>query len=211
MLVRLRRGGHLLLALLFFMSAVASASVVPLMPITAEEGQRALEEAIRFATIEWHTDDEVHVGVPYQWGGRASLAEFRASVEGAGESSPLGVDASGLVIVAFRSLSPDLRFRIPRGEEMVNVLDVNSSLLFEWNVVPVELEDLRQGDLIFFSGSSGLIEGVGIYERIAGRHLRFVVASANSGRVVRTSLNLDGEYWATRFAGAGRLLRSEAQ
>ena len=48
-----------------------------------------------------------------------------------------------------------------------------------------------------------------IYERTVGRNIRFVVASASAGKVVQTGANLDGEYWATRFAGAGRLLRIE--
>lgn len=204
----LKRGGLIILAALLMTSGLANAMVVT--PITPSEGLQFLAEAIAFATVEYEVGNEKRVGVPYQWGGRTDLAQFVTEAQNS-DVTHLGVDASGLVIAASRVLSPSLHFRVRQGEQMVTVSNINSSLLFQWNVVSIDFAELQPGDLIFFSGASGNIEGVGIYERTVGRHVRFVVASANSGRVVQTSLNLDGDYWATRFAGAGRLIRSEAQ
>lgn len=177
------------------------------VPLTPAEGERLLSQAIAYATFEWRTGNESHIGVPYVWGGRTTLAGFEQAVA-SGEPEGKGVDASGLVVAAVKALWPDFRFRARQGGEWVPVANVNSSSLYEWNVLPIDQSELRPGDLIFF-GSNGRIDGVAIYERQVGRSIRFVVASANSGKVVQTGANLDGEYWATRFAGAGRLLRSE--
>lgn len=205
-----RKPQTVLLAMLLLSLFSVSVSSLTWVPLSPAEGEAVLAEAVRFATVTWQVGDEVFTGVPYSWGGRTDIGKFLTAVEQGANPDQAGVDASGLVIAAFQSLSPELRFRIPSGDGFTLSLNINSSLLYQYNVVPVAVEELLPGDLIFF-GSGGRIDGVGIYERTVGRHVRFIVASANSGKVVSTSANLDGEYWATRFAGAGRLLRSEPE
>lgn len=177
-------------------------------PLSELESEAFLAEAIRYATISWQVGSEEFTGVPYTWGGRTDIHGFLQGVEDGGDPSGLGVDASGLIVVAAKAVSPDFRFRVPTHDGYAATTNVNSSMLYAHNVVPIALTEIRPGDLIFF-GSNGTIDGVAIYERTVGRSIRFIVASANAGRVVQTGANLDGEYWATRFAGAGRLLRSE--
>lgn len=179
------------------------------VPLTPEEGERFLQEALRYATVEWQAGETVQVGMPYVWGGRTPLDAFVVAVATGEVPAGGGVDASGLVVGAARAIDPNFRFRSQQGGAWVAVADINSSALYRWGVEPVTLEELRPGDLIFF-GSNGTVDGVAIYERTVGRSIRFVVASAGQGRVVRTGADLDGEYWKTRFIGAGRLLRREA-
>lgn len=205
--IRCSRIGWCVVLLLALTSVAAAFDRTPL---TAAEGEQLLAEVIRYATVEWHDGENVRRGVPYQWGGRLSVDEFLQAVEAGAGAAGMGVDASGLVVSAIRTLWPHFSFYVQQGSEMVPVRDINSALLFRWNVQAIDVDDLRPGDLIFFSDSSGGIGGVGIYERTVGRNIRFVVASANAGSVIQTSVNRDGEYWATRFAGAGRLLRGDA-
>jgi cell wall-associated NlpC family hydrolase len=61
----------------------------------------------------------------------------------------------------------------------------------------VELEDLREGDLVFF-GSGRSISHVGVYLQ----NNKFVHASTSQG-VTITDLN--DKYWKPRFVGGGRL------
>lgn len=198
----------LFLAVLLVVLAAPGAEAAEPSTLSDEEAEVLLQEAIRYATITWQIGDETHVGVPYLWGGRMTLSEFLAALEEGRDPAELGVDASGLLIGALHGVSPNLRFRVPAGDGYRTTWNVNSSMLYAHNIIPVAVEDLRPGDLIFF-GSDGRIDGVAIYERTVGRNIRFVVASASAGKVVQTGANLDGEYWATRFAGAGRLLRIE--
>lgn len=188
--------------------AVSGATAGAAVPISDEEAQAFLQEAIRYATLSWQVGEERQTGVPYLWGGRTTLSQFLTAVEEGRDPAELGVDASGLVIGALQGVNPSLRFRVPAGDGYRMTLNINSSSLYAYNILPISTEELRPGDLIFF-GSNGQISGVAVYERTVGRNIRFVVASANSGKVVQIGANLDDEYWATRFAGAGRLLRIE--
>jgi cell wall-associated NlpC family hydrolase len=69
-------------------------------------------------------------------------------------------------------------------------------------VEKVELEDLREGDLVFFNTSGKDISHVGIYLL----NNKFVHA-ATSGGVMISDLN--EKYWQPKFRGAGRVRREE--
>lgn len=193
-------------ALLALLLIVTSAQATKGRPLTSEEGAQFAAAALRLAEFEWMHQGEVQRGVLYQWGGRTPLAAFAAALASPTGPEGLGLDASGVVIVSAQEVFPTLRFRVPRGEDFAAVTNVNSAQLFAWNVLPVSVDELRPGDLIFFADANGRISGVGIFQMRIERQVRFVVASAQSERVVHTSVNLDGAYWRDRYAGAGRLL-----
>ncbi len=65
------------------------------------------------------------------------------------------------------------------------------------SVLPIEPEDLKEGDLIFFNTRGRGISHVGIY-----LHDNKFVHAASSRGVMISSLNED--YWTKKYAGAGR-------
>jgi hypothetical protein len=65
---------------------------------------------------------------------------------------------------------------------------------------PVEINDLREGDLVFFQTSSKNISHVGVY--IANN--KFAHASVSSGVMIS---DLDEDYWKQRYRGAGRVMK----
>lgn len=179
------------------------ADVVP-----ADVARRALEEAMRYADVTYEFRGERRQGVAYLWGGRMSVAAFVEAVRSGKEPGvEAGADASAVVVNAYRAADPTLRFAAAAGGTLRLVADADSRTLYEHNVRHVPLEALRPGDLIFFSGSDGQVAGVGIFERRDGPNVHFIVASASAGRVIRTFLNVNNEYWRTRFLAAGQLLR----
>jgi len=101
-----------------------------------------------------------------------------------GGSGPEAFDCSGLVSYAHRQLGVD----VPRTAAQQFAA-----------ATPVQRDDLRPGDLVFFRIASREVSHVGIY---AGKD-RFVHAPQSGGEVRMASL--DDEYFRRRFAGAGRL------
>lgn len=178
------------------------ASVVP-----AELAQQALEQALRFTDVTYEVDGVTQQGVAYLLGGRLSVDEYLAAV--AGGKVPgvdVGVDASGVVVQAYRAADPAFRFLSRSGGGSRLVRDASSVALYEWNVRTIPVEQLRPGDLIFFKNASGRVAGVGIFERREGPNVYYIVASANSGKVIRTFNNVNNDYWKTRFLAAGQML-----
>lgn len=159
--------------------------------VTPEQGESVANLALEYAAA----------GVPFQLGGQLTVDAFTASNAEAGQ----GIDASGLVVNVCREVLGDLRWAGGGGEEPLLVADVSSSTLFNWNTIPVKLEELLPGDLIFFKSGNGRVTGVGIFLERQGDVVHFVVASAGKGQVIKTFLNIRNQYWQESFAGAGRL------
>ena len=177
------------------------------VPVNDETAARALEEALRYATVTYETGGGTQQGVAYLWGGRMSVEAFLGAVaEGKRPGAEAGVDASGLVVNAYRAADPGLRFRTVAGGTERYAADATSRTLYEWNVEFVPYTSLRPGDLIFFQDERGEVTGVAIFERLEGPNVHFVVASANAGKVIRTFANVNNEYWKTRVKATGRLL-----
>ena len=99
-----------------------------------------------------------------------------------GGNDKTGVDCSGFTHALYSSLYAT---NLPRtSREQFGLLK------------PVDLKDMHEGDLVFFS-VNGSITHVGFYLQ----NNRFVHASTSEG-VMISSLN--EPYWSKRFAGAGR-------
>ena len=99
-----------------------------------------------------------------------------------------GTDCSGMVMVVY--------------QEVYGIkLNRNSAKILEQNCRPIDLDDLREGDLVFFfTSDEERISHVGIYLK----DNKFVHASSSRGVVVD---DLRQNYYATHFHSAGRVLK----
>lgn len=97
-----------------------------------------------------------------------------------------GTDCSGMVMVVYQEVY-DIK------------LNRNSAKILENNCRPIDFDDLREGDLVFFCTSGdGRVSHVGIYLK----DNKFVHASTSRGVVVD---DLRQNYYATHFHSAGRV------
>jgi len=112
------------------------------------------------------------IGAPYRWGG---------------ESRSTGFDCSGLTMTVYR----------------LNGLELPRSSGSQFSAGrPVDPQDIREGDLVFFSTSGGnRVSHVGIY---AGGG-RFIHAPGRGKQICTASLY--NRYFARRFRGTRRYLR----
>lgn len=163
--------------------------------ITTEQANQAHDYALRYVENE----------VAYLFGGRQSVeAYLTALADGKVPGEEIGVDASAVVVNAYRHVVPNIRFFFDESGKTL-VSDATSSLIAKYNSIPITQEELDPGDLIFFKDANGSINGIAIFSELRGSVIHFITASANAGKVVRTNAYLNGEFWTTRFAGFGRL------
>jgi|SRR4029077_11615872 cell wall-associated NlpC family hydrolase len=115
------------------------------------------------------------LGLPYRWGGTSERG---------------GVDCSGLVKILFAKLHIELprtsREQIHSGEK-------------------IALDDLKRGDLLFFSSDGATPNHVGLY--IGDK--RFVHAAKNPGKVIISGL--DQPWYIRHLLGARRILDSSSE
>lgn len=186
-------------------ASLAIASEAERVPITEEEGQRIAEAALSYTEVQPIATAEP--GMPFLWGGRTTLEELVQYAGPGGVPETVGVDASGLVVNVLRAvLGPDVRFVASVGGRKVRLADATSRILYEDNVQAVEPQRARPGDLLFF-GQDGDISGVAVVVERRGDRIDFVVASARTGRVIRTFARIGGEYWQKTIVGVGRFLK----
>lgn len=176
---------------------------------TAAERRQALAEARKYTEVEYHHDGKLQTGVAFLHGGQDSVSEFLMKIQTGGiPGVDAGIDASGLVVNAYRAVYPDLKFAYQTSAlQRSMVRDASSQMLYQWNVKPIQLDELTLGDLVFLGNSPNQITGVGLY---AGRHnhnLRIIIASASKQKVVETGIIIGGEYWNNHVVGLGRLIK----
>ena len=104
----------------------------------------------------------------------------------AGHTCGEGTDCSGMVMEVYQTV-----FGIAMHRNSAKMLEVNCRI--------IDLDDLREGDLVFFCTSGeGRVSHVGIYLK----ENKFVHASSSRGVVVD---DLRQNYWATHFHAAARV------
>ena len=102
----------------------------------------------------------------------------------------VGTDCSGLVMEVYQKV---YKIKVQR----------NSAKILEENCKTIDLDDLREGDLVFFiTGSENRVSHVGIYLK----ENKFVHASTSRGVVVD---DMRQNYYATHFYAAGRLIKKK--
>lgn len=189
----------LLLLLVTFLTAPTWAANKYL--ITSEQANQAHDYAMRYVENQ----------VAYLYGGRLSVDAYLAALaDGKLPGEEIGVDASAVVVNAYRHVIPDIRFFFDASQKTL-VKDATSQVIAKYNSMPITQDELTPGDLIFFKDSAGNINGIAIFSELKGSVIHFITASANAGKVVRTNAYLDGEFWTTRFAGFGRLQYAVAE
>lgn len=126
-----------------------------------------------------------------------SLVSFALSLEGKpyryGGESPKGFDCSGFVLHVFKQFNYELN-RSSRGQVQQGTA--------------IELEEVKKGDLLFFTGTNPQkkqVGHVGIVISDPFEEVKFVHSSSNGG--VKVSV-LDG-YYQTRFMQAKRFIGME--
>ena len=105
----------------------------------------------------------------------------------AGHTCGEGTDCSGMVMEVYLNV-----FNIK--------LQRNSAKILEQNCKPIGMDDLSEGDLVFFcTGGEGRVSHVGIYLK----ENKFVHASSSRGVVVD---DLRQNYYTTHYYTAGRVI-----
>lgn len=121
---------------------------------------------------------KTYLGTPYRYGG----------------STRKGIDCSAFVLSVFGAVAG---LKLPR---------VAASQALEGE--KIEKENLKKGDLIFFSKGKGRISHVGIvYNVDEGGNIQFIHASTSQG-VTITTLQ-ESSYWNPKFRFAKRVIEKE--
>ena len=178
------------------------------MAFSDAEAEQALAAAMEYVTVEYRVDGELHQGVAYLYGGQDTVAAYLDKLkQGAEPGSQTGIDASGLVINAYKAVYPALELVSMAGSRELRVKDASSEALYLWNVRSLSADELRPGDLVFFGTEGRRVTGVALYAGRRGDLMEIVTASQSRGKVVLTTVRIGGDYWDNSFAGAGRLIK----
>lgn len=105
-----------------------------------------------------------------------------------GGSTPSGFDCSGYIVYVFREFGVDLP-RVSRHQQR--------------DSTPIKFEDLKPGDLVFFSGATQ-VNHVGIVTHYDGKVLKMIHASSSIGISVVDVYS--SSYWQPRLHSAGTYL-----
>lgn len=148
---------------------------------------------------------------PYQqtavWAGTAAeaLQYARSKVGGPyvyRAGGPWQFDCSGLVVWAYRQAYPSLK--LTDGRRAID--DASAAALWQYNVRHLAPQELRSGDLVFFTAGSG-VSHVGLFvQRLDTDTIEIVNASSYLGRVAEEPWPLSGEHRNLSIVGFGRLL-----
>jgi hypothetical protein len=172
------------LILLSVLLVLSGCNLLSLIPNSEPVTSEIASQALTIARTQ--------IGDPYEWGG----------------DGPDTFDCSGLVVFAYQAVC-DATYIFTDGKQTVN--DVTADTLFRHNILPVEPEELKPGDLIFISSESDRITHVGIVADIQESHVKMVHASSYSGAVIEEDWPLDYEVRGQHVVGFGHVLISSCE
>lgn len=165
------------------------------LTVTTDQAEQAYEYALEYVENE----------VAYLYGGRLNVEQYLDLLaNGYVPGEDIGVDASALVVNAYRQIIPELKFWFD-DTKTNTTLDATSKILYLYNCQPLSIEQIEPGDIIFFQNDDGNIIGTAIFSHVSGNVIHFITASSTAGKVVLTNAFLEGDYWLNTFAGFGRL------
>jgi hypothetical protein len=127
------------------------------------------------------------INKPYEWGGRG----------------PDKYDCSGLITWSYKkALGNENIFRV--GTYVSNDATMND--LYQFNVVSLQIEEIKPGDIIFISSEDNSIAHGGLFIKWTNKEIfEFVNASSYYNKVIIDTWPLEKEKREQWFVGAGRL------
>jgi hypothetical protein len=172
---------RLITVLTLWMMMVACCAAVELPPTVSKQiAAAALEKTLSV------------LGTPYVWGGQ----------------SPKGFDCSGLVLWSYHENDPGLRWSLD-GRSSVFVDDVTAHVLFMYNAVPVDREEVWPGDLVFVTSNPDYVTHMGMFIRWldeAKTKFEWVEASSRKKGVVISTWKLGAKNDDKWLVGVGRMV-----
>ncbi len=132
------------------------------------------------------------LGTPYVWGGQ----------------SPQGFDCSGLVLWSYHQNDPTLRWSVD-GRSNVFVDDVTAHILFMYNAVPVDKNEVWPGDLVFVTSNPNYVTHMGMFISWLDEgktKFEWVEASSRKNGVVISTWRLGRKNDDKWLVGVGRMV-----
>lgn len=168
----------IVLGLAFFLSSCAPTV------FTLPDPQSVNEEEAARALAEAMT----HLEAPYELGARG----------------PKVFDSSSIILYSYRQIIPTMRLRT--SERDVN-FDTSHAFVYYWNFQPLELEQLKPGDLVYITdGTNPVTHGALFVDWVEPyKIMRFLHASTRLGKVVIEEWPVNEEVRGQTFVAAGRL------
>lgn len=130
------------------------------------------------------------IGKPYVYGG---------------QDPKMGFDCSGLVIWSYQQVIPNAMF-FNNGKLYP---DATVEALYNENTRHIEIDELREGDIVFFADEENNIEHCGLYvERTNENNIKVIHASGGLNKVVLEECNPNEPLRGYHIWGFGRLIVS---
>jgi hypothetical protein len=134
------------------------------------------------------TEAQEHLGAPYELGARG----------------PDVFDSSSIILYSYRQVIPSMQLRT--SERDAN-FDTSHAFVYYWNFQPLNLEDLRAGDLVYITdGTNPVTHGAMFVDWVEPYTvMRFLHASTRLGKVVIEAWPVNDVVRGQTFVAGGRL------
>lgn len=136
------------------------------------------------------------------------FAELEFMLAKGGEREAALSPLSGLISPAYRHVIPGAEFRASTSAVSA---DASFGQLYRWNLRPLRFEELRPGDLVFYTDGSGIVSGAGLFAgwKQPGREFRVLVAPRGEGEATYLVWDLREGAEGQRLVAVGRLMVGE--
>jgi hypothetical protein len=129
-----------------------------------------------------------HLKAPYELGARG----------------PKVFDSSSIISYSYRQIIPSMRLRT--SERDAN-FDTSHAFVYYWNFQPLELEQLRPGDLVYITDGTNPVTHSALFVEWVEPYkiIKFLHASTRLDKVVIEEWPVDEEVRGQNFVAGGRL------